>query len=502
MYKKKYLKYKTKYLEHKTKYLEYNKTGGASAWNISILPSVSDLEKEYDFEREYESEKQSQLEKKFDEREFDEKILYKLHYRNIDNIKKNINEYDITDLIDNTNTKLKYFQNIGQFNHDLKTYIVPLHYLFDEDLDEEVPSSNHMHSILNHFKIYNIFKIDKNNIIELITSEHSTHFYIFNFLNTNTNTTNTYFYYSNSGFGMNDNNIIVNDKYKYVASKLFKVIKTENNLDISFYINFIKNLVIYIYNDFIDISINILKNINFSSFDYVNSIMKKKMNIFFKRYLSLPPSLLNLQTQMIKLFTDMINPDCPYNYKKLLTISVNSFCQLLVYALIYYLCSYDYKNIHKDIHIAECTIFDILNNKDLDSSNNFNKYIINNTNNNIFNLTELTYNAYYYNDHISNTIYSELPEVEDIVLVSYISHINKTLFNISSKYPTIKYMLKRLYIKYDKKIGIVNLKQSAGSCSLYSYYFIITNMLLLSLIKKKSNSLDYNDINAVSFKYI
>jgi hypothetical protein len=338
------------------------------------------------------------------------------------------------------NLTLKEWFYEGIHNTDLKSINLPLFYLFDDKLNDNIGSSHETRDIiLEELNINSLFDIDRNNIINISTASHATLFYIFSY------NENNYLYYSNSGFGI-DNNIMTGE---YVFPKLFQINKDfpiKDKLEnINKFINLFNSEGIYIIESF-------TKRFYSEGLAYIENLVKHLSSIVENKK----------NIDYIKDIALYILANRSY--------SLNQHTQSLIYALLYYLVSSNNDN------LKECTFNNILNNSDpLDL---FGRYLN-------LDLLQLFKNSITdVNKTISQNIYTDFVKSKNDDFEEKINEINKTLDEFGKRYSTINFMIKRLKIKYDDKIGICNLIQKSGSCTFYSYYLMATNMVLLHSDKK------------------
>ena len=385
-------------------------------------------------------------------------------------LKNQTGGYNIDDLILKIKNEVKeeftdYKFDLAKINQeidiktDLKAIMLPLYYLFDKNINNDIGSTYiNRDIILSVLDINTLLDICKNNIININTASHTTLFYIFEYKEC------TYFYYSNSGFGI-DNHVM---KDKYVFPKLFRII--DNNFKI-------KDKLIGINQIINIININIIKNNK--NIDEITKIIDNIL-ILMKTIL-----LIDINADILK---DNLHKIFEYIQKNNIK-SNNEYYQTIVYTLLYYLASV-FQN-----DIKECTFNDIIN--DSEPSQLFKQYL----NDNIFSLFLNSIGSK--NKIISNNIIYNLQNNINPDFKNYINQINNKLFDISDNFSTLKYMFDRLIINYDDKMGLCNLIQSSGSCTFYSYYLLATNIFLLNGFNKNYINRNYmNGIIKLHYKII
>ena len=100
--------------------------------------------------------------------------------------------------------------SILDFSDGLSNLNLPIYYLFDEHINQNIGSNSYLRDIaLSKFNINTILGIIPENIINVSSNNHATLFYVFD----------NYFYYSNTGLGIP--NHLMEDHY-FVFPKLFK----------------------------------------------------------------------------------------------------------------------------------------------------------------------------------------------------------------------------------------------------------------------------------------
>jgi hypothetical protein len=109
-------------------------------------------------------------------------IIYKNKYNDlIKTIKKEI-QNNIYNIIIKylTFEKENLYYELLQFQ-DLQACMLPIYYLFDNDINEIGSKVLQRDTILDILDIHNLLGIDKNNIINIETASHATLFYIFEY---------------------------------------------------------------------------------------------------------------------------------------------------------------------------------------------------------------------------------------------------------------------------------------------------------------------------------
>jgi len=362
---------------------------------------------------------------------------------NIKNISKQIEEKYIDNLV---YSKIKPEDK----DNDLQNLLFPLYYLFDKNINEigsETRIRTYLRSIL---KLDDIFKLDKSNLLDISYGNHATILYKLDMNN------KKYIYYSNSGLGINNNYDSLINGIKYVVPKIYEV-------------NNIKRVIIF---DFIKFFIETIS----SNYKYKNTTILED-----KIYDSIYDSLNNYEHNTY-LNISNTKEDIKKIYKDIKDDPINK--TYLCYALLEYILNKNPTN------IKECFISDII------GYNNINDIVHHQYMKELSSFFQrcksnegilLTRTNLVKKNNKNNIIYSPFQ--------TFIESINSS---IESRFntPLLNYVKGHFLIKQNE-FGLLNIIQSSGSCTFYSYFNLGINILLLSLYFDNSITIE-NKIN----KYI
>jgi len=344
--------------------------------------------------------------------------------------------------------------NQSDTSYNIKTNKIPLLYFFDKYLNKKINITiSHRNTFVSSIKdIYTISNLNKNYIIDINIDNHSVILYPFIYNG------QYYIYLSNSGLGISNQNTNLNK----TSCKLFHITKLQN-------IDKIYNMFILI-NDLIQL----IQNASYENYldgSGLTSYQKKKElhekidliwdNIHDNFIEGIGSS--QITTQFLLYFFAIIYGNAKKDLDNMGYID-------LIYLLLNYLAQVDFMN--------ECTFNYLLYGRDHPKFVTIINNLITDNSGNKFSFNDLYKNCI--NGYNSN-VYKLLREEIDTEPINnnLINDIHLKLNQYASIKKTIEFKRNDIILELNNS-GLYNYVQIGGSCSFYSFYNLLLNILFLT----------------------
>ena len=365
-------------------------------------------------------------------------------------IKKNrfYQNFIVTDLSD-------IIHNQSTLPFTIKTNKIPLLYFFDKYLNKDIGITvNHRNSFLSSINdIYTLSNLNKKNIIDINIDNHSIILYPFE------HNGRYYIYLSNSGLGISNQSTNINK----TSCKLFYITELQNIDQIRIMFLLVNKIIQLIQNITFekylhDFSLTFQQEKN-ELHEKIDSIWKKINDDFTDKM---------EESQISKPFLSYLFSKIEANSKKK-ELDYMGYIDL-IYVLLNYLVQVNF--------MKECTFNHVLKGIDDPKYAAIINKLIYDAGGNKINFNDLYKNCINgYNDNV----YKLLREVIDTVPISdnFINDIHLKLNEYASIKKTIEFKRNDFILELHNS-GLYNYVQVGGSCSFYSFYNLLMNILFLT----------------------
>jgi hypothetical protein len=344
--------------------------------------------------------------------------------------------------------------NQSDVSYNIKTNKIPLLYFFDKYLNEKINITiSHRNSFVSSIKnIYTISNLNKNYIIDINIDNHSVILYPFNYDG------RYYIYLSNSGLGISNQNTNLNK----TSCKLFHITKLQNIdkiYDMFILINEIIQLIQYAsYENYLDASSLTSNQKRKELHEKIDLIWDNIHDDFIE---DIGSSQIN--RQFLLYFFSIIFKNAEKNLDNMGYIN-------LIYLLLNYLAQVDFMN--------ECSFNHLLFGRDHPKFADIINNLIYDTSGSKFSFNDLYKNCI---NGYNNNVYKLLREEIDTAPINsnFINDIDLKLNQYARIKKTIEFKRNDFILELNNS-GLYNYVQVGGSCSFYSFYNLLMNILFLT----------------------